>query len=166
MRMPFCRFAAVLLVSALSAGAIPRPDIPDGSAAREPDLLNDYQRRTLRLELAKLQREISTARREAAASEELEPLRAALAEAKLGGDPTNVAAKAIALSDATETILYRDETIPPKIKRLQEVGRLLEYDSRREKQARAKRPPRAAIPPAAPPPATNAAGGSADEPAR
>lgn len=154
------RFAAVLLVSALSAGAIPRPDIPDGSAAREPDLLDAYQRRTLQLELVKLQREIVAARREAAASEELEPLRAALAEAKLGGDATNVLAKQAALSDATETILYRDETIPPKIKRLQEVGRLLEYDNRREKQDRAKHPPR--LPPAVvvPPAATNAADGA------
>ena len=145
---------AALVLAALSAGAIPRPDIPDGSAAREPDLLDDYQRRTLQLELVKLQREIVAARREAAASEELAPLRAALDEAKRGGDATNVAAKASALADATERILYRDGTIPPKIKRLQEVGLLLEYDTRREKQARAKRPPR--LPPAPPPAVTNA----------
>ena len=44
--------------------------------------------------------------------------------------------------EITEAILYRDEAIPGKIKRLQEVGRLLEYDSRREKQFRATHPDR------------------------
>lgn len=140
-------FVPLFLAAALAAGpsaAIPRPDTPTAAAAREPDLLTPYQRRVLSLELAKLQKEIVAARRAAADSDELEPLRAALAEAKLGGDATNVAAKAKALSDATETVLYRDETIPPKIKRLQEVGRLLEYDSRREKQNRASHPQRPA----------------------
>ena len=112
------------------------------AAARQPDLLDAYQRRVLQMELMKLQKEIVAARREAAASEELAPLRAALDEAKLGGNATNIAAKASSLSDATEAILYRDEAIPGKIKRLQEVGRLLEYDSRREKQNRATHPPR------------------------
>ena len=45
-------------------------------------------------------------------------------------------AAAKALSDAVETKLYEDPEVPPKIKRLQEVGNLLEYDSRirREQQ--------------------------------
>ena len=165
-----------LALAAVPAAAIPRPDIPTAAAAREPDLLTPYQRRVLSLELAKLQKEIVAARREAAAADELEPLRAALAEAKLGGDATNVAAKATALSDATETVLYRDNPgIPDKIKRLQEVGRLLEYDSRREKQFRATHPvrtPPAAVPPgsgsgaapeAAAAPETPAGPGSAEE---
>ncbi len=158
-------FPLLFLAFALAAGpaaAIPRPDIPTAAAAREPDLLTPYQRRVLSLELAKLQKEIVAARREAAASDELEPLRAALAEAKLGGDGTNVTAKASALSDATETVLYRDHPeIPAKLKRLQEVGRLLEYDSRREKQFRATHPVRTA--PAAPaePPEPPAEGSAA-----
>ena len=153
----FSAVSAALVLAAGPAAAIPRPDIPTAAAAREPDLLDAYQRRVLQMELATLQKEIVAARREAAAAEELAPLRAALDEAKLGGNATNIAAKASALSDATEAVLYRDEAIPGKIKRLQEVGRLLEYDSRREKQKRAMHPPRpmpVAAP--APPAATNA----------
>ena len=116
---------------------------------------------------AKLQKEIVAARRAAAASDELEPPRAALAEAKLGGDATNVAAKASALSDATEAVLYRDNPgIPEKLKRLQEVGRLLEYDSRREKQFRATHPDRTrAVAPPEPPAAPAQPAGAPAEPA-
>lgn len=156
MKTTLFSFAAVLFVSALSAGAVPRPDIPDGSAAREPDLLDANQRRTLQFELVKLEGEISGARRRIAASDEFEPLRAALEEAKLGGDATNVAAKRSALADAVETALYAEPDMPGKIKRLQEVGLLLEYDHRREKQDRAKRPPRPPVPVA--PPAAEPAG--------
>ena len=138
--LPVLALGAAL--AAVPAAAIPRPDIPTGAAAREPDLLSPYQRRVLSLELARLRKEIVAARREAARSAELEPYRAALAQAREGGDATNVAAKAQALSDATEAILFRDEEIPGKLKRLQEVGLLLEYDSRREKQKRASHPPR------------------------
>lgn len=143
----------LVLVSAFAAGpaaAIPRPEVASPSAAREPDLLSAYERGVLRRELVRLQREIVAARRAAAASEELEPFRAALEEARLGGDATNVAAKAQALSDATEAVLYRDESIPGKIQRLQEVGRLLEYDTPREKIRRSRNPPRRTVPPAKP----------------
>ena len=145
--------AAALVFAALSAAAVPRPDLPSAAAAREPDLLDAYQRRVLTLELAKLQKEIVAARRAAGEAEELAPFKAALDEAKLAGDETNVAAKAKAFSDARETVLYRDNPgMPEKIKRLVEVGRLLEYDSRREKQNRASHPPRPSAVPAAPAP--------------
>lgn len=158
-------FVAALVLAAFSAAAIPRPDIPTDAAARVPDFLTEYERGVLRREMAKLQKEIVAARRKAGEAEELAPLKAALAEAKLGGDATNVAAKASALSDATETVLYRDNPdIPDKLKRLQEVGRLLEYDTRREKQNRATHPPRPGIPAAGPDPAPADAGADAAAP--
>ena len=151
MKKALSALALAFVLAAGPAAAIPRPDIPSPAAAREPDLLDDYQRGVLRREMAKLQQDISAARRTAGEAEELAPLKAALEEARLAGDATNVAARAQALSDATETVLYRDNPgIPDKIKRLLEVGNLLEYDTARRKRERAMHPARPAIPPAKP----------------
>ena len=79
-----------LVLAAVPAAAIPRPDLPSAAAARVPDFLSEYERGVLRRELAKLQKEIVAARRKAGEAEELAPLKAALEEAKLGGDATNV----------------------------------------------------------------------------
>ena len=66
---------------------------------------------------------------------------------------SNVQAAAKALSDAVETKLYEDPEVPAKIKRLQEVGSFLEYDSRLRREQRASSPVVRRAPPVAEPPA-------------
>ena len=148
---PLLAALAILLAAAPRADAIPRPLNPTAAGAAQPKLLTDYERQVLSLEMAKLQREIRTARNEARQSDAFAALRAAVDAARAGGVPTNVAAATAALDDAVETALYEDPAFPAKIKRLLEVGNLLEYDSRlrREQRVRQAAPrPRAPAPPA------------------
>ena len=119
--------ALVLALSPAAAHAIPRPLNPTAAGAAQPKLLSDYERRVLTRELHKLMEDVRSRRAKAEADESLAPLRDALAAAK-------------ALSDAVETKLYEDPEIPPKIKRLQEVGNLLEFDSRIRREQRASHP--------------------------
>lgn len=130
--------ATVLLaLSAAAAFAIPRPDHPTGAAENVPDLLTPYERNVLQLEIVRLQREVATARRETAALAEFDELRAALAAAKAEGDKNKIFSATKALADAVETRLYEKPGMPEKIKRLKEVGALLEYDTNRRKEQRA-----------------------------
>ena len=69
----------------------------------------------------------------------------------------------LTLSDAVETKLYEDPEVPPKIKRLQEVGNLLEYDSRIRREQRASRPEVRRRPPEPAPPADEAPEAAAEE---
>ena len=132
--------ALVLAFAPAAARAIPRPLNPTAAGAAQPRLLSDYERRVLSHELTRLMKDIRERRAKAAEDESLAPLRDALAAAKAEGVASNVQAAAKALSDAVETKLYEDPEVPPKIKRLQEVGNLLEYDSRIRREQRASRP--------------------------
>jgi len=124
----------------------------------QPRLLNDYERVVLSRELVRLMREVRSARELASRDESLAPLREAVDEARRADDAEALQAARRKLDDAVETVLYQDGTIPPKIKRLQEVGIMLEYDNRvrREQRARMRRPveparsPQAASPAPAP----------------
>ena len=134
-------FAALVLAFAPAAArAIPRPLNPTAAGAAQPRLLSDYERRVLSHELRKLMEDVRSRRAKAAEDEALAPLREALAAAKAEGTASNVQAAAKALSDAVETKLYEDPAIPAKIKRLQEVGNLLEYDSRLRREQRVSHP--------------------------
>jgi hypothetical protein len=155
---PAARAAALLASLALAlapaaARAIPRPLNPTAAGAAQPKLLSDYERRVLSHELTKLMKEIRVSRAKAAEDESLAPLRDALAAAKAEGVESNVQAAAKALSDAVETKLYEDPEVPAKIKRLQEVGNFLEYDSRLRREQRASSPVVRRAPPVAEPPA-------------
>ena len=132
--------ALALALAPAAARAIPRPLNPTAAGAAQPRLLSDYERRVLSHELTRLMKDIRERRAKAAEDESLAPLRDALAAAKAEGVASNVQAAAKALSDAVETKLYEDPEVPPKIKRLQEVGNLLEYDSRIRREQRASRP--------------------------
>ena len=132
--------ALVLALSPAAAHAIPRPLNPTAAGAAQPKLLSDYERRVLTRGLHKLMEDVRSRRAKAEADESLAPLRDALAAAKAEGVASNVQAAAKALSDAVETKLYEDPEIPPKIKRLQEVGNLLEFDSRIRREQRASHP--------------------------
>lgn len=152
------RLFTIVLVCAVLAPcsfAIPRPHNPTEAGAVQPNLLTEYERSALRREWLKLTQAIRAARLEASKDASLDPLRQAVAEAKLSGVSSNVTAASKALADATETILYRDPGIPPKIKRLLEVGNLLEYDTRLRKEQHARQRQSGVLPP--PPASTNAA---------
>lgn len=123
------------------AYAISRPEIPTGAASKVPDLLTEYERRYLRIELRNLMREISIAREECGDDPSLAELKAEPQRLLLrGASAAEVNAAMQKYSDAREALLYQREGIPEKIKRLQEVGAYLEYDLRRKKEERAKTP--------------------------
>ena len=162
--MPRLRHSAALLaalalaLAPAAARAIPRPLNPSAAGAAQPKLLSDYERRVLSHELRKLMEDVRSRRAKAAEDESLAPLREALAAAKAEGVASNVQAAAKALSDAVETKLYEDPEIPAKIKRLQEVGNFLEYDTRLRREQRASHP---VVERAAPEPAEPDAGAGA-----
>lgn len=156
--------ALALALAPAAARAIPRPLNPSAAGAAQPKLLSDYERKVLSHELRKLMEDVRSRRAKAAEDESLAPLREALAAARATGVASNVQAAAKALSDAVESKLYEDPEIPAKIKRLQEVGNFLEYDSRIRREQRASRPVVERRPPEAEPaPAPEA--DSAPEPA-
>lgn len=132
--------ALVLALAPAAARAIPRPLNPTAAGAAQPRLLSDYERRVLTHELHRLMGDVRARRAKAAEDESLAPLRDAVAAARAEGVASNVQAAAKALADAVETKLYEDPEVPPKIKRLQEVGNLLEYDSRIRREQRASHP--------------------------
>lgn len=153
--------ALALALAPAAARAIPRPLNPTAAGAAQPKLLSDYERRVLSHELRKLMEDVRSRRAKAAEDESLAPLREALAAAKATGVSSNVQAAAAALSDAVEAKLYEDPEIPGKIKRLQEVGNFLEYDSRLRREQRASHPVVQRKPPAPPPSAAEPAPGPA-----
>ena len=132
--------ALVLAFAPAAARAIPRPLNPTAAGAAQPKLLTDYERTVLSHELVKLMADVRARRAETAEDEAFAPLREALAAAKAEGTESNVQAAAQALADAVETKLYEDPAFPAKIKRLQEVGNFLEYDSRLRREQRASHP--------------------------
>ena len=133
-------FAAALLPAAKNAAGARRPvENPTLRGSLEPNLLSSYERKTLQLEYLKLIEEIGEKRREAAADPSIAALKDRLAaenadERYQGGADASAARK---ISDAVETLLYSYDGIPAKIKRLEEVGRLLEYDLRLRREQRA-----------------------------
>ena len=166
MKATFRLFAAALAAAALFRAPAAEAKLPVGTptlrGAREPVLLTEYERRVLELEYAKLVRAVREARAEAAADESLAPLKDALAAARAenpGG--TNAVAAARALADATETVLYAMDGMSDKIKRLHEVGNLLEYDHRLRREQRAAASVGRPLPPPPPPAETEASGGGA-----
>ena len=169
----FAALAAVLFAPA-AAPAGDRTPPATALGAAQPRLLNDYERVVLNRELVRLMREVAAARAAAAEDESLAPLKAEVEEARRSGDAKAHEDARRRLADAVETILYRDEAIPPKIARLQDVGNLLEYDNRvrREQRARLPRRPESSPAPApapeptpepTPAPAPEAAPGAAGE---
>jgi len=166
MKATFRLFAAALAAAALFRAPAAEAKLPVGTptlrGAREPVLLTEYERRVLELEYAKLVRAVREARAEAAADESLAPLKEALAEARgTGAGGTNAVAAARALADATETVLYAMDGMRDKIKRLHEVGNLLEYDHRLRREQRAAAGVGRPLPPPPPPAETEASGGGA-----
>ncbi len=137
------RFFSILLAavsSATCAVAIPPPRLPLPPATHEePNLLSDYERTTVTLEMNNLTREISLARKEAAGDPTLDDAKRALDEALASKDANSIREAKRKLSDMTETILYRQEGMPEKIRRLLDVGKLLEYDTRRQKEIRRRK---------------------------
>lgn len=141
MQTILCLLAAGVLFGGQAARAIARPDVPTGAAAKVPNLLTDYERRYLRIEARNLMNEISAARAACGDDPSLAELKAAPRQLELSGaSPAEVNAAKQKFSDARETLLYKREGIPEKIKRLQEVGAYLEYDTRQRKEERAKTP--------------------------
>lgn len=130
-------FAQIVALAATAAFAIPRPNHPTGAAAGVPDALTPYERSVLQLEIVRLQREVAAARRETAASGEFAELRAAVAAAKAEGDAGKAAAASAALAGAVEAKLAETAGMREKIRRLKEVGALLEADTTRRKEQRA-----------------------------
>lgn len=166
MKATFRLFAAAIAASAFFRAPAAEAKLPVGSptlrGAREPVLLSEYERKVLELEYVKLMRAIREARAEAAADESLAPLKDALAAARAenpGG--TNAVAAARALADATETVLYAMDGMSDKIKRLHEVGNLLEYDHRLRREQRAAASVGRPLPP--PPPPAEKEGGDGAE---
>ena len=159
------RVAILALLFALAPCAAPPAAAGDRSppatalGAAQPRLLSDYERVVLSRELVRLMREVSAARSAAAGDESLAPLKEAVEEARRANDPKALEAARSRLSDAVETILYRDAAIPPKIQRLHEVGLLLEYDNRIRREQRARLPRRPNPPPPAPSGAGEGTGG-------
>ncbi|MGN0844584.1 MAG: hypothetical protein ACI4QT_05110 [Kiritimatiellia bacterium] len=140
-RMLLVLFMLPAFFSAPETHAISRPEIPTGAASKVPDLLTEYERRYLRIELRNLMREISIAREECGEDPSLAELKAEPQRLSLrGAGAAEVNAAMQKYSDAREALLYKREGIPEKIKRLQEVGAYLEYDLRRKKEERAKTP--------------------------
>jgi hypothetical protein len=136
--IPLFAFAAIVAgLATLEAVAIPPPNIPVSPLARkEPDLLTEYERKTLAMELQRLTRDVKEGRRNAEQDPSLEPLKAAVEAAKNSADRAQIAEAQGALAKATEEILNKQEGIPGKIRRLLDVGKLLRYDQQDKKEQR------------------------------
>lgn len=133
-------FAIMAIVAGLAGFesiAIPPPNIPVSPLARaEPDLLTEYERKTLTMELQRLTRDVKEARRNAAQDPSLDPLKAAMEAAKNSADRTKIIEAQGVLAKATEELLNKQEGMPEKIKRLLDVGTLLRYDQQDKKEQR------------------------------
>lgn len=140
-------FAIMAIVAGLAGFesiAIPPPNIPVSPLARaEPDLLTEYERKTLTMELQRLTRDVKEARRNAAQDPSLDPLKAAVEAAKNSADRTKIIEAQGVLAKATEELLNKQEGMPEKIKRLLDVGTLLRYDQQDKKEQRIRRGPSA-----------------------
>ena len=132
--------ALILCACAACSSAIPPPRFPlPKPAHEEPNLLTDYERKTLTLEMNNLSQEIGAARCKAGEDPSLEALKQALTDAKATQDPEKIKGAERSLSDAIETLLYKQDGMPVKIKRLLDVGNLLRYDTPEQKELRRRR---------------------------
>jgi hypothetical protein len=132
--------ALILGAFAACSSAIPPPRMPlPKPVHEEPDLLTEYERKTLTLEMNNLIREIGAARALASEDPSLEALKKDLAEAKTAQDPEKTKTAERSLGDAVETLLYKQEGMPAKIKRLLDVGNLLRYDTPEQKESRRRK---------------------------
>ena len=139
----FTKPIAILLV-ALSVVActfaIPPPRLPLPEPAHvEPNILSDYERTVVTLEMQNLTQEIGLARKEAAKDPTLDEAKQELVAAQESKDAKLILEAKRKLSNMTETILYQQEGMPAKIKRLLEVGKLLEFDTPKQKEIRRRK---------------------------
>lgn len=140
MRIPIIHAIAVVTLSVTITTAIPPPRLPlHKPIHEEPDYLTDYERKILKIELGNLTSEITKARNEAAKDPSLEAAQQSLDEALKLKDANQITSARRTLADQVETLLLSREGMPEKIKRLLEVGRLLEYDTQREKDDRRRK---------------------------
>ena len=126
------------LAFALLASTLPVMAEPPATPAprQEPPLVSAYERKVLAKEMKTLSEEIRAARKAASEDPSLAPLKEALDAAKQTKDAEKVKAARRALSDAAETLLYKQDGLPEKIKRLLDVGNLLRYDTPNPREKR------------------------------
>ena len=133
-----------ILLVALSvmtgALAIPSPRLPLPTPAHvEPNILSDYERTVVTLEMQNLTREIGLARKKTAKDPSLDDAKKELEEARESKDAKQLLDAKRKLNDMIETILYKQEDMPAKTKRLLEVGKLLEFDTQKQKEIRRRK---------------------------
>lgn len=137
------KIISILLVAlsfVTGAFAIPPPRLPLPEPAHvEPNILSDYERSVVTREMQKLTKEIGLARKEAAKDPSLDDAKKELEEARESKDVKQLRDAKRKLSDMIETILYTQEGMPAKIKRLLEVGKLLEFDTQKQKEIRRRK---------------------------
>ena len=133
----FCAavFCAAAPVALRAAPAFP-PSAGGETTSATPNAISDYERRVLRLEYTRLMKAISAARREAMRSEALASLREASDKARDSGDEAAFVAARRALHRAADEEIRKDPEIAAKVKRLGEVGALLEKDRPVRKELR------------------------------
>ncbi len=128
--------AAFFCAAALRAAPAFPPTAGGETTSTTPNSITDYERRVLRLEYTRLMKAISAARREALRSEALAPLREASDKARESGDKAAFVASRRALHQAADEEIRKDPEMAAKIKRLGEVGALLEKDRPDRKELR------------------------------
>ena len=126
------------LAFALLASTLPVMAEPPATLAprQEPPLVSAYERKVLAKEMKTLSEEIRAARKAASEDPALAPLKEALDAARQTKDADKVKAARRALSDAVETLLYKQDGMPEKNKRLLDVGNLLRYDTPNQREKR------------------------------
>ncbi|MBR1837841.1 MAG: hypothetical protein IJ783_11220 [Kiritimatiellae bacterium] len=130
--------ALALVLAPAAATAAPAFRTAGGEAgATVPDLLSDYERKVLHLELGRLLREVRALRENARESEDFAALRDATSSARNSGDSAAAAKAARDLAAAVEAKLAADPEAVAKLNRLSDVGALLERDKRLRKEQRA-----------------------------
>lgn len=140
MHMPFTHIIAVIVFCATAVTAIPPPRLPlHQPIHEEPDLLTEYERKTLKIELSNLTSEITKARLEAAKAPSLEAERQALQTARKERNSQQITTAKRELAESVEALLLTQEDMPGKLKRLLEVGHLLEYDTQFQKDERRRK---------------------------
>ncbi len=140
--MPTKKISILLIALSVMTGAlaIPPPRLPlPEPTHEEPNILSEYERTVVTLEMQKLTKEVGLARKEAAKDPTLDDAKKALDEARESKDVKQIRDAKRKLSNMIETILYQQEGMPVKIKRLLEVGKLLEFDSKKQKEIRRRK---------------------------
>ncbi|MGI5868237.1 MAG: hypothetical protein ACOX9C_02160 [Kiritimatiellia bacterium] len=130
--------ALVVLACALHAQAQAPAPAP---LHDEAPILSAADRKRLAKEMKELTAEIHAARKAAAEAPSLAPLKEALDAAKETTDAAKIQAAQRALADGVEALLYQQEGMPAKIKRLIDVGHLLRYDTPNQRKIRRQNRP-------------------------